>query len=114
MFPPRPYLCAVIKVEETLQTQAEYDEYMDELQAFEDEKVQENDKANEKKEKRRKMGDTMDKSLSAGQESAMRMEQLQGYFWPMEVYKRHKGHAPEKSIPIRAQSEQHLLEAYLN
>ena len=36
------------------------------------------------------------------------MEQLQGYFWPMDVYKRVKGQTPEKSLPIRAQAEQDL------
>lgn len=96
------------KVEETLQDPAEYEKYMDELQEFEDDKVKDTDKSNEKKDKRRKMGDTMDKSLSAGQESGMRMEQLQGYFWPMDVYKRVKGQMPEKSLPIRAQAEQDL------
>ena len=96
------------KVEETLQTPSEYDQYMDELQEFEDDKAKDNDKSNEKKDKRRKMGDTMDKSLSAGQESGLRMEQLQGYFWPMDVYKRVKGQTPEKSLPIRAQAEQDL------
>lgn len=87
------------EVEGTLEDQAEYDEYMDELQKFEDEKVVDNER-NAAKLKKRK-GEPMDKSLSAGHSSGLRMEQLQGYFWPLDVYKRVKKSLPEKGLAIR-------------
>ena len=74
---------------------------MEALQAWEDEKVIENEKANGKKEKKRKGAGSLDKSLTAGHSTGVRMEQLQGYFWPLDVYKRVKKQQPDKSLVIR-------------
>ena len=81
-----------------------HDEYMEGLASYEA-KLREQSEARmqgqQNKRKRKASGGAVPVSLTAGSSTGQELRQLQGYLWPLDVYRRINKCAPPKDMPIQ-------------